>query len=273
MTTNDMADQPLSGWRILVTRPQAQAVVWQERLQTAGARCAQVPLMAIEPVTSAAEQQAIKNCVMELDAYQHVILVSQNAVRYGVEWIDAYWPQLPLGVNFYAVGAATARQLRSADFPVIADESSSAPMNSEALLALPELQQVHNDRVLICRGKGGRPLLAEVLEERGARVDYCELYERVFPSAASQQVGELGWGRENDLVALHSGEALENWQQVIDSLDKPQWRQLPMVVPGQRVADLAADLGFSQVIVSINASDDSMLAALVDAVSHGRLHN
>ncbi len=255
MATN----HPLQALRVLVTRPEAQAEAWQQSLVDAGACCAAVPLLAIVPLTVAEEQQAIKNRVMELDSYQHVIFVSQNAVRYGMEWIYNYWPQLPMGVSFYAVGSATARTLQQFDVPVVAAEGT---MNSEALVALPSLQQIDGAKVLICRGQGGRPLLADILAERGARVDYCELYERRFPQAALEQIATLDWGRQGDVVAVHSGESLDNWQQLVTALKRYDWQGLPLLVPGQRVANKAIELGFNRVIVADNASDTEMLRAL-----------
>ena len=257
-----MATKPadLRGLRVLITRPQAQVPAWQARLQDAGADTVVASLMAIVPILNKADIQAIRQRVIALDTYQHIIFVSQNAAHYGLQWIDDYWSPLPSDINFYAVGSATAQKLHDHHVPVI---EAGHTMNTEALLALPQLQSVDGDKVLIFRGQGGRPLLAEQLQERGALVDYGELYQRQFPPLASQQVAECQWGQSGDVVALHSGEALDNWCQVMSDLSSASaWQAMPTLVPGKRVADKARNLGFECVIEACNASDQEMLAAL-----------
>ncbi len=260
--------QPLRGLRVLLTRPQQQLPKWQSLLQSEGAETCPVPLMAIEPLSEPAAMQAIKDRIMALAEYRHVIFVSQNAAHHGLDWIDQYWPQLPVDVHFYAVGAATARVLQAYGCPVTAAQDT---MNSEELLALPQLQQVELQKVLICRGRGGRPLLAQALSERGAQVDYCELYERCFPrEEALTALMQSRCGRSGDLVALHSGEALDNWHQLLQALQQTQPQQaaacaaLPLLVPGERVAHLARERRYPEVIVARNASDEEMLGALRD---------
>ncbi len=260
MATKPASVTDLRGLRVMITRPQAQVPAWQARLQACGANTVVASLMAIVPVTDDADCQNIRQRVEALNSYQHAIFVSQNAVHYGVSWIDEHWSALPADINIYAVGSATAQQLHNHNMAVIEPGNT---MNSEALLALPQLQHVRGDKVLIFRGQGGRPVLAETLQARGAQVDYAELYQRQFPAQACQQVAAFNWGQAGDVVALHSGEALDNWCRVMDELSSmPAWHALPTLVPGQRVADKARALGFECIIEAYNASDQEMLAAL-----------
>ncbi len=262
----------LAGLRVLITRPEAQAGHWQQLLQGRGASTLRLPLLDIVPLTEAdgPAWQAIKSRVMDISRYQHAIFVSQNAARYGLEWLDRYWPQLPLGLTCYAVGSATARALRG-PLQQLGGRliSAGGSMNSEALLALPQLQDIEQQQVVIFRGQGGRPLLAETLTQRGARVDYCELYQRRLPDTdALPQLLAAEWGRSGDLVSVHSGETLANWCRLVESAGQSQWKQLPLLVPGERVAEQARMQGFTHVIQSENASDDTMLASLMAWQQH-----
>jgi len=266
-----LASLPLAGLNVLVTRPQHQAAEWQNALHKQGASTQAVPLLAIQPVSAAAHLQEIKNVILDLDLYQTAIFVSQNAVNYGCDWIDRYWPQLPVGVQWLAVGKKTAESLLSEGFEV---RSAEGEMNSEALLKLPSLQDVQGQRVLIFRGRGGRPHLADVLTARGAKVHHCELYERLLPKEAPAQLAAVQCaGNEALVLSVHSGESFKNLCENMPQAKSALCLELPVLLPGQRVAELAQKAGFKNIIVAENATSESMLAALIqwrcsNAVSH-----
>lgn len=267
MTNTHNTPGELTGLTIVVTRPLAQGKPWAAQLRALGARVECIPLLDIRPVQDAEGQQAIKNSVLELDRYQKVIFVSQNAVEYGCEWIENYWPQLPVGVNFFAVGDATARQLQARDFPVTDLASSqTGAMTSEALLQAPGLQQVAGERILIMRGQGGRPHLGQVLSERGAQLDYCELYQRCLPESAAEDFAALAATAVHHrpvIITLHSGEALENLKIVLGE-HPAMLNRCHLLVPSQRVLELARAAGMTQATAAQNATDTCMLQGLMD---------
>lgn len=270
MTRNAGADT-LTGLQVLVTRPETQAVAWADTLRARGAHAVVAPLLTLSPVSTPEARQAIKQCILDFDLYQKAIFVSQNAVAYAFEWLEDYWPQLPVRIEYYGVGERTARALEAYGVPVTAWQSDGA-MNSEALLTAPELQSVAGERIVIFRGVGGRGVLAETLRERGARVDYCELYERHCPEdAATQLTRALTELNEAPLiVALHSGETLENFHQIRQQLPPRQARRLGegvLLVPGERVAQRARAMGYARVLTAENATDPGMLAALERAAT------
>ena len=251
----------LEGLEVLATRPVQQSEEWQQALEGVGAKVCSVPLLAITALEAEAHQQTIKNCILSLDEYASVIFVSQNAVHFAVDWIDRYWPQLPVGINWLAIGSKTAADLQMAGYEV---QAASSGMNSEELLALPCLQNPTDKKILICRGLGGRTRLADSLRARGAQVDYCELYERSLPEQAQGQLQSLDWGADKPTVlSVFSGETLNNLLVTCERLARP-CLQLPILVPGQRVAAAAKEAGFATIIESENASVASMLQALLD---------
>lgn len=252
----------LQGLRVLITRPEAQADHWQQLLEGAGASTVRVPLMRIVPIEpeQQAAYQAIKNIVMEVWRYQHGIFVSQNAARIGLDWLEQYWPQLPVDLHFYAVGSATGDYIKQAGYPATVATGS---MNSEALLDIWPEADMTGQRVVIFRGRGGRPLMAETLRQRGALVDFCELYERQFPTdGVLDTLTAHQWGQTGDLVSVHSGETLSNWNSIVVASGQAGWKQLPLLVPGDRVAELARQQGFTRIVTAENASDACMLETL-----------
>ncbi len=256
----------LKGLHLLITRPTAQAESWAKQLEALGARVTLQPMMAIEPLQGAAEKQRIIDDILNFADYQKAIFISQNAVYHGVQWLDQYWPQLPIGVDFFAIGQATADALNQyIDNGMI--HMATQAMNSEALLANEHLQNIDGEKILIFRGKGGRTLLADVLQERGAQVDYCELYERVCP-AKTTDAGQIvdpqfRQSEQQVIITVHSGETLDNLCSSVTQ-DELQWLcQQPILVPGQRVAELAKQVPFNTVITAKNATHESMIDALL----------
>ncbi len=256
----------LAGLEVLITRPAHQAGEWQHCLEAQGAQVFSIPVLEIKALDEPADLQAIKNSILELDNYQIVIFVSQNAVSAASDWIDRYWPQTPVGIEFLAIGQKTAESLQREGFDLVSDtQVAQGAMNSEALLSLPCLQSIEAKKILICRGLGGRPLLAEALEQRGAIVDYCELYRRELPSGVQADLEQLEWSpKALSLVSVHSGESLQNLFHNLPSSHFEQWLQRALLVPGERVAKAARDFGFCNVICADNASSESMLKAILE---------
>lgn len=252
----------LAGIRVLVTRPEGRAAGLLTGLHARGADARHIPLLAVEPLAAGdVAARRTRALAMELDVYQRVIAVSVTAVEYGFEWLGQFWPQLPMGLRWYGIGAATAQALREAG--AWATEPGGA-MNSEALLALPEFADLRGERVLILRGVGGRPLLADALRARGAKVDLAECYRRLPPAPGA--FARLGAWRP-DIVCIASGETLTNLCAAQPAALMADLRQAVMVLPSLRVAECARDAGFSRCIVAENAGDAAMLGAVEDAAN------
>lgn len=260
---------------LLITRPLAQAEPWAEQLATLGISGQCIPVLELVALSSPEQVQAIKNRVLDFDLFQKAIFVSQNAVDFGMAWLEDYWPQLPLGIDYFAVGEATARSLRARGLAVSAlGATEQGAMNSESLLQAPEFQQVAGEKILIFRGLGGRGHMGEILRERGAQVEYCELYQRCLPVGAPAALADFFARRlsqPNPLVlSIHSGDSLNFFMQALGKqplIDRQRVLNLPLLVPGNRVAALAQAQGFRQIICAENATDKAMTQALVNYLS------
>jgi len=266
-----MTDKPRL--RVLITRPLKQAEPWAQALLTQGFDAQCVPMLALEPITDEAGVQAIKNCVLEFDRYHKAIFVSMNAVDFAMNWLDQYWPQLPMATQYFAVGDTTAKALAAWGVSVSAlQHTGQGAMTSETLLVADELHNIADEKIIIFRGDGGRGHMGEILRARGASVDYCELYRRVIPTLAEVTLLSLVAADEwqPDVIAVHSGESLHHLETVLQQMTQlvdgagyvRQLKQAVLLVPGERVAGLARAAGFDRVVVAENATDNAMGQAL-----------
>lgn len=255
----------LNNLRVLVTRPDHQSDQLKQQLRAQGAEPVPFPLLRIEPISETdAEYHPLKQKVLDLDLFQHVIFISPNAVRFGYDWIDQYWPQLPLGIQWLAIGKQSADLLSNYGIDAY---HSPLGYDSEALLQSPALQTVSGDKVLIMRGQGGREKLADELRARGAEVSYAELYRRECPDYDIQETTDALFSQPLDAILISSGQGLENLLNIVTShADKFSIDSLikcHLVVPSMRIKQQAEQAGFMRVTTAAGPDNQSMINALM----------
>ena len=248
----------LADLSVLVTRPQGQAETLMAAINKAGGRASHCAVIDIIGLSDNAQLEQCKQTIMALDTFQHVIFISGNAVKFGMEWVQQYWPQLPIDIHWHGIGKKTVAQLIAQDVPCEPYQLQGA-MNSEALLQHSSLQHLAQQKVLIVRGVGGRDYLAQQLTQRGAQVSYAECYQRVLPSLAEGALPEIIERQAINTVCLNSGESVTNFCQLVGAKGL---NKITIVVPGDRVAAIAEELGFEHIVTAESASDQSMLEAL-----------
>ncbi len=246
----------LSGLGVLTVRPARDNDPFEAALQDRGCRIFSLPVMAIVPDNDNPDTRA---AILDFDHYHKAIFVSRNAALLVLDWLDTYWPQLPLGIRYFAVGESTADILEDADLDVQFPEGNPT---SEGLLALPALQPVAGERIVIFRGRGGRDDIRDELTRRGASVDYCELYHREPIRQNRDAIRNRLSSGQIHLVAAHSGEVLQNLLQLLTGEDLARLKRTPVLVPGDRVAAIAREACMEQVIAADSALPDSMVQAL-----------
>lgn len=241
-----MPNEP-AGCRLLVTRPAAQAAPLARRLREAGHRPVLLPLLEIRPLDTPPPVLAPGSLL---------IFVSPSAVRHGLPRLLP----IPEGVQLAAIGRGTARAIETA-LGRPPDILPASRFDSAGLLAEPALQAVAGQPVLIVRGRGGREELATGLRERGARVDYLEVYER-RRNAAAAALARLLDEKALDAVLATSGEILEALLDQVRGERRDRLLALPLVVIHPRQAALAQNLGFARIISATSGSDEAIIEAL-----------
>jgi uroporphyrinogen-III synthase len=247
-------DQSLAGRGIVVTRPAHQAAHFADLIRRAGGRAILFPVIAIADIDDA---QPLFALLDRLDDFDLAIFVSPNAVDKAMTLLQAQ-RVVPLRLAYAAVGRGSVRALKKFG---VTDVAAPARFDSEALLAMPELQNVAGKRVVIFRGAGGRELLGDVLVERGALVEYAECYRRVRPAADMAPL-IAAWERDEiHAVTVTSSEGLHNFCALAGARGRPWLQKTPLFVPHPRIADAARKLEFS-VVVQTAQGDDGLLQGL-----------
>ena len=223
-----MADTPLRGTGILVTRPERQAEGLVQAIDSLGGTAIRFPVIEPRPLP----QADVIATAETLQIPDIAILVSGNAVRYGLRYVG--------DAAVAAVGPATALSIEKSGREV--DIRSPDGFNSEQLLATPELQNVAGKVIRIIRGNGGRELLASALRERGATVEYLEVYRRVLPEYDAAEITAIcdRWANGDiDVVTIMSVETLRNLVELLPAEGLEYLGKTRLVTPASRVIKAA----------------------------------
>ena len=248
-----MADRPLQGVGVLVTRPRTQATELVNAIEQQGGRAYCFPVMEIAPF----DDNVVHRQAAELDKPDVVIFVSRNAVEYGIEFTA--------GGKIAVLGPATAKAVKAAGRVV--DIQPASGFDSEHLLEEAALQDVADKHVRIIRGTSGRELLAQELTARGATVDYLSVYERHLPEVGPDTLADLEsrWRQgEINVVTVMSVQSLSNLAELLPAWCAAQLATTPLVTPAGRVLKEALDrYPASRPTLAAGPGADEMVQAII----------
>ncbi len=243
-------NQSLNNLGILVTRPQAQAQSLAELIQQYGGKAIIYPTIIIT-----AQANHWLQCQQQLNQSQWIIFISVNAVKYGLAHLH-----LPQNANIVAIGQATANAITDRGYTVDIQPQQGA--SSDDLLAHPRLQGITHQMVTIIRGVGGRETLAQQLIQRGAKVEYIEVYQRQCPKDASPLI--LAWQQHLiQIITATSHQSLKNLVYLIQAMINPEFFATPLIVVSNRMQYLAQQMGFKQISVSPEVSNQAIVETIL----------
>lgn len=242
----------LAGVHIAVTRPPEQATKLTAAIAGAGGTVISFPLLDIKGLD---DLSAFHVAVTPLSQFDWAVFISSNAVQYGMPLLQQ--AGISPALKFAAIGPTTAASLQC--FGVTEVLTPSERFDSEALLALPALQQMQGQRVLIVRGVGGREVLADTLKQRGAEVVFGECYRRVNPQSSAQPLKQAYANGQLQGIVVTSSEALRF---LLALAGEGDWlKATPVFVNHARIAEQARESGLTA--FSADQSGDVAMLSLL----------
>ena len=231
---NDIVnDGGLAGCGVLITRPEHQSKELAAEVEAAGGNVFHFPAIDIigRDILDIGREFA------SLDTPDIVIFVSSNAVAYGLPVVQG------IETKIAAVGPATCASIEALHVDV--DISPTDGFDSEHLLGHTSLQAVDGMNVIIMRGQSGRELLGDTLRERGAKVDYLCVYNRIphVPTLADLEDLESALNQQRiQFVTVLSAETVEFLVQILPPQSLGLLRKSTLVAPSARVLQTASEL-------------------------------
>ncbi len=236
---------------LLITRPAGKADQFLASLDELAIPYLYQPLITTQQVPLAAKAGAL------LEQADQVIFVSVSAVSCLQQQFDFKKISAPL----VAVGTTTATVLEKCSGRSVL---VPADQRSEGLLALPELQQVAGQHIVVVRGNAGRELIKKGLLQRGAHVHYVQSYRRVPLALDGQSLSDQWRQQDIQCIVVTSNEIL---QRIFELVPKEQhsWLQQKlwiMVSPRMKEAALELGIDASRIYLSTSANDQALLEAI-----------
>lgn len=245
--------RPLAGTLVAITRPVGTGAGLAGRVRALGGTPLLLPGASLRaPCDANAARAALRTAM----ACHIAIFTSPAAVRFARRLLA-----LRGRARVLAPGTATLRALRRAG---CANARAPAREDSEGLLALPLLGNVHGKRIGIVGAAGGRGLLDRELAARGATLVHACVYRRLPARLDRRHTDALRpAAREPLYVLLSSAQALTN---ILDGLPDTARRRLlegAAVVSSARLAAASRRAGFTRVLRAGSAHAADLLGAVV----------
>lgn len=252
----------LAGIGVLVTRPAGQSEQLAQLIRAEGGTPILFPALEIEGMPEA----EIASALGAIDAVDLAVFVSPNAARFGLAAL-ARGAGPGFAARYAAVGPGTVAELKKAGLREIISPESG--FDSEALLASLPLDEMAGKRVVIFRGNGGRELLGEVLQSRGASVTHIACYRRTRPPGDMRDLLSLWQSGELQACIATSAEIVSNLFGMAGEAARLQLCQTPMFVPHARVAATAFTGGVRTLFVA-GSGDIALVRGLLSWFANSR---
>ena len=193
MNDSPIAERPLAGVRVMVTRPVGSHDSLAARLDRLGAEVIVQPAIRIAPPD---DWRSVDAALARLDTFDWLVFSSVNGVRYLLDRLKQTDQWTRLGeVKLAAIGPGTADELTQYELKAnLVPEPYRAEALAEALAS-----EAQGRCFLLARASRGREILAEQLIAAGALVEQIVVYtsvdvERADPSvAALLSAGRIDW--------------------------------------------------------------------------------
>ena len=257
---------PLSGLRVVVTRPRSQAASLGELLERAGAEPIYLPVIEIADPPSFAELDRAVGDLAQ-GAYQWVVFTSANAAE------KVLYRALVAGVaelvhpstKVAAVGRQTASLL--ADSGIVVDlvpEEFTGESLVDALGTGP-------GDIFLPRAADAPPTLVEGLEGSGWLVDQVAAYMN-RPVEQDDPAADTVRRLEFDVLTFASGSAVRAFAQFVAEphelgVNTAEPPERLVAVIGPRTSEVAQELGFRRDIVASDHTAEGLVAALTEHIS------
>jgi uroporphyrinogen III methyltransferase/synthase len=261
---NWFESRPLFGRKIVVTRPEDQAVGFIRTLSELGAECLLFPTITILPPATWNE---LDKAIKSLSEYDWILFTSVNGVKYFFKRLDFQKKDTRYlnGINIGAIGPGTAASLMDKGInPDLIPDQYWAEGVVEGL----KKSLLDGKRILLPRPVIARDYIPKKLTESGAIVDVIEAYQTVKPDYSQHQLSMLFKDGVIDMITFTSPSTVDNFLDLLKG--KSIFKELlkaKVACIGPITAQRAVEKGLKIDIVPDEYTMDALSKAIIEYYS------
>ncbi|MBI4524987.1 MAG: uroporphyrinogen-III synthase [Deltaproteobacteria bacterium] len=208
----EIGDKPLSGRRIVITRPRSQALAFTREIEKLGGQVVEFSTIAIVPPES---YEPLDRAIQDIESYHWLIFTSANGVKFFFERFKALNRDISAlkRIRIAAIGPQTARELEAMSLraDLVPEE-----YRAEGILQGLRPEEIRGRRVLLPRAAEAREVLPETLREWGAALDVIEAYRTVGGGGDTAALRSLLVEKEIDMVTFTSSSTVRHFAALFD---------------------------------------------------------
>ncbi|MCM1257641.1 MAG: uroporphyrinogen-III C-methyltransferase [Roseburia sp.] len=246
---------PLSGRRIVITRPRKRSLELSERLKVLGAEVIELPAIC---TVFREENKELECALRQISSYEILAFTSPTGVEYFFRFMKKMERDVRclFGIRLAAIGEGTAGALRERGiFP----DYVPKVYDGRSLGILLREVAGENAKILLPRAKeGSRKLTEELAKRKDIKVSDIPLYDTVFEKHSVMDLGEEIMEGEITEAVFTSESTVKGFAAAASGAD------LSFVTAyciGEKTAEEASTLGMRCVVAK-----EATVEALVDAV-------
>jgi uroporphyrinogen-III synthase len=250
---------PLFPWTCISLRPEGQHHAFEYAstlLNTKFIACSPIRLQPL-----AADKAIGAACACDI-----VIATSPAAIKFAAK-SSAF--SIQENTHWYGLGPSTAAAMKKLGIAQI--RYAAQGQSSEALLALPELLDLKSQSVGLLTAPGGRGLIGHVLEQRGARLQLAEVYERVILPIPQNDIDTLVQMTTPVAIFCSSYEVFRALWQALKQSEQERLQTYDWVLSSERLRELLATHGIASALVCHSAVPEMMFKTLLNDVKSEHL--
>lgn len=253
--------KPLSGVRIVVTRPIEQTEYLSKKLHELGAITIELPTIKI---VAAENNDALDRALKNLNKYDWVVFTSVHGVRFLMKRIaDLKIATSALNqVKLAAIGPATASALERT-----VKKPEFVPTEYLSWKIADGLVDLKGKRVLLPRANIASKKLPDLLRKRGALVEEVVAYRTVIPPDLTPSRLNFIFDGGVDMITFTSPSTVRNLAEVLGSaLLKQYTKTVKVACIGPVTVEATKELGIHVDVVAEVHTIDALVEVIVDEI-------
>jgi uroporphyrinogen III methyltransferase/synthase len=216
-STNSVANLPLTGKTVLVTRAAGQSSKFATLLQKQGATVLEMPALTI---TAPSNWNDLDNAIALLASFDWLILTSANGVNYFLSRLKALGEDIRTlaRIKIAVVGKKTAAVLQ--EYNLQPDFIPPDYVADSLIETFPE--NLAQQKILFPRVEtGGRDVLVRELKAQGADIVEVAAYQSQCPKTIEPQIWQALQQKQIDIITFASSKTVRNFVQLVTAkIDK-----------------------------------------------------